>query len=84
MVMQVLTNAEAIFSDFAYTSEATGDGAVALRFSAKVGDREVEGIDFLELDDDGSIGTITVFMRPMSALQKFSEAMAERLGLTAG
>ena len=39
--------------DFAYTDELDGEGTVALRFKARVGDRELEGIDFLELDERG-------------------------------
>jgi hypothetical protein len=43
-------------------------------------DRELEGIDFLELDEDGRVAELTVFMRPMSALTRFNEEMAARLG----
>ena len=49
-----------------------------------MGDRELEGIDFLELDDDGRVAVLTVFMRPMSALTAFNEQMAERLGVSPG
>jgi hypothetical protein len=68
--------------DFAYTDELAEDHTVALRFKARVGDRELEGIDFLELDDEGRVAELTVFMRPMSALTRFNEQMAERLGVT--
>ena len=53
-----------------------------LRFKARVGDRELEGIDFLELDEEGRVKELTVFMRPMSALTAFNEQMAARLGVT--
>jgi hypothetical protein len=65
-----------------YTDELAGDGTVVLRFKARVGDRELEGIDFLELDEEGRIAELTVFMRPMSALTAFNERMATRLGVT--
>ncbi len=56
-------------------------GTVVLRFKARVGDRELEGIDFLELDEQGLVSELTVFMRPMSALTAFNEQMAARLGV---
>jgi hypothetical protein len=78
--LAVLIHVEAVFEDFAYTDEAHAeDGAVALRFKARVGDRELEGIDFLELDGDGRVADITVFIRPLSALERFKDEMAERL-----
>jgi len=79
--LQVLANVNDILTDVSYTHEATEPGAVALRFRAQVGDREVEGINFLEVDEDGRVRTVTAFMRPMSALNAFSQQMAERLGI---
>jgi hypothetical protein len=81
VVTQVLTHVIATLEDLAYTDELTGENTVALRFTARVGDRELEGIDFLELDEDGRVAELTVFMRPMSALTRFNEQMAERLGV---
>lgn len=81
VVVQVLTHVAAILEDFRYTDELAEDGVVVLRFKARVGDRELEGIDFLELDQQGLIAELTVFMRPMSALTAFNEQMATRLGV---
>jgi hypothetical protein len=81
IVIQVLTHVAATLEDFVYTDELAGDRTVALRFKARVGDRELEGIDFLELDEEGKVAELTVFMRPMSALTRFNEQMAERLGV---
>jgi hypothetical protein len=82
VVIQVLAHVSETLEDFAYTDELAEDHTVALRFKARVGDRELEGIDFLELDDEGRVAELTVFMRPMSALTRFNEQMAERLGVT--
>jgi SnoaL-like domain len=82
IVVQVLTHVAASLEDFAYTDELAENDVVVLRFEARVGDRELEGIDFLELDEDGRIAELTVFMRPMSALTAFNEQMAARLGVT--
>jgi SnoaL-like protein len=79
-VAAVLTHVAATLEGLTYTDELTEGKTVALRFKAKVGDRELEGIDFLELDDDGQVAELTVFMRPLSALTRFNEQMAARLG----
>jgi SnoaL-like domain len=80
-VLAVLTHVAGVLEGLAYTGEAAGDGMVALRFEATVGDRELEGVDYLKLDEDGLVEDLTVFMRPMSALTAFNERMAERLGI---
>jgi hypothetical protein len=82
MVAQVLTHVAATLEDFHYTDELAEDDTVVLRFKARVGDRELEGIDFLELDEQGLVRELTVFMRPMSALTAFNEQMAARLGVS--
>lgn len=81
IVMQVLTHVAATLEDFRYLDELVGERTVVLRFKARVGDRELEGIDFLELDEQGLVRELTVFMRPMSALTAFNEQMAARLGV---
>lgn len=83
IVTQVLTHVAATLEDLTYVDELAGDRTVALRFKARVGDRELEGIDFLELDEQGHVAELTVFMRPMSALTRFNEQMAARLGVSA-
>jgi hypothetical protein len=67
------------FSNFRYTDELRVDGAEALVFRASVGDRELEGIDLLRFDEDGLIGDFTVFVRPLSALVPFAQAMGEKV-----
>jgi SnoaL-like protein len=81
-VSQVLTHVAATLEDLTYVDELSDGRTVALRFKAHVGDRELEGIDFLELDDDGRVAELTVFMRPMSALTRFNERMMARLGIS--
>jgi hypothetical protein len=83
VVSQVLTQVAATLEDLTYTDEVVGKRTVVLRFKARVEDRELEGIDFLELDEDGRVAELTVFMRPMSALTRFNERMVERLGAPA-
>jgi hypothetical protein len=81
MVGQVLTHVAATLEGLTYVDEIAGESSVCLRFKAKVGDRELEGIDFLELDDEGKVTELTVFMRPLSAINAFNEQMKLRLGV---
>jgi hypothetical protein len=83
-VAAVLTHVAATLEDLTYTDELTDGNTVALRFKANVGDKELEGIDFLELDADGNVAELTVFMRPFSALTAFNEQMISRLGASEG
>jgi hypothetical protein len=81
MVGQVLTHVAATLEGLTYVDELAGEDSVCLRFKAKVGDRELEGIDYLQLDDDGKVTELTVFMRPLSAITAFNEQMKSRLGV---
>jgi hypothetical protein len=67
-----------VFEDFRYVRELSGDEGRdhALVFEARIGDARVEGCDFLHFDDDGLIDEFTVMVRPLSAAQALSEAMA--------
>jgi hypothetical protein len=78
VVVAVLTHVIDVLEDFAYTDELVEGDTVVLRFKAMVGDRELEGIDFLELDEDGRVAELTVFMRPLSAVNRFNEQMITR------
>jgi SnoaL-like domain len=78
-VSLVLGHVAASLEGLTYTDELAEGDTVALRFKAMVGSRELEGIDFLELDEEGKVAELTVFMRPLSALTAFNQRMAERL-----
>jgi len=79
--MFVLANVIEVFEDFRYLDEVHGDGTVVLRFAAKVeGKFEIEGIDYLTLDADGLVTDLTVFLRPLKAVNAFNEQMSARLG----
>ncbi|MCK2244346.1 MULTISPECIES: nuclear transport factor 2 family protein [unclassified Crossiella] len=63
------------FEDFRYVREIGGDRDHALVFQARIGETQVEGCDFLHLDEHGLIDQLTVMVRPLSAAQALSEAM---------
>ena len=67
------------FEDFRYTDELQGvEGTHALVFRARVGDRELEGVDLLRLDDDGLVADLTAIIRPLSGLAALAQAMGPR------
>jgi SnoaL-like domain len=69
------------FEDFRYTDELSAERMSALVFRARVGDRELEGIDILRFDDDGLIADFTVMVRPLTGAIALSEAVGEKLGI---
>jgi SnoaL-like domain len=80
----LLTNVAQVFEDFRYVDQVeTGDTAV-LVFDARVGDRELNGVDVLRFGSDGRIAEMTVMIRPLSGLNALAEEMARRLGVPAG
>jgi SnoaL-like domain len=85
-VAMILGAVVQVFEDFRYTEQVeTGDTA-ALAFSARVGDRDLEGIDLLRFDGDGKVRELAVYVRPMSGVNALAEAMGkqlEQMGATA-
>lgn len=67
------------FDEFLYTDELHGDGATILVFRARVGDRQVEGIDLLRVGDSGLVEDFTVMVRPASALIALGQAVGAGL-----
>ncbi|MET7482333.1 nuclear transport factor 2 family protein [Streptomyces sp. NPDC005538] len=67
-----------VFEDFRYLREiGDPDGADhALVFSARVGDRELTGCDFIHVNEEGLIDDLMVMVRPLSGAQALQEAMA--------
>lgn len=76
--MVVLRSVLRVFEDFRYTrsfTEEGGDGHV-LEFVARVGDREVQGVDVLTTAG-GTITGLTVLIRPLSGLNAVVTRMGE-------
>jgi hypothetical protein len=75
------------FEDFRYTDELAGPDIHALIFRARVGDRDLEGMDLLRLGPDGLIADFTVMIRPLSGIIALAQTlgpMVEAAGLKAG
>jgi hypothetical protein len=85
VVSAILTEgAMKVFEDFRYLERFEDGDTAALIFKARVGDREVDGLDLLRFDGDGKVAELMVMVRPMSGLNALAEAMGrefERLGI---
>lgn len=81
MVSLILNTVSQVFVDFVYHRElVSADGlSVVLEFSAKVGERELKGVDMVRFDEDGKIVEFEVMIRPMSGLQALGDEMSRRL-----
>jgi hypothetical protein len=82
-VAALLAAVAQVFEDFSYIREIGAPDARdhALVFRARVAEREVEGCDFLHVDEDGSIDELVVMVRPLSGALALAEAMKTRLEL---
>jgi len=78
----VLGTVVQLLEDFAYHRQfASQDGLSAvLEFSAKVGERQLKGIDMIRFDEQGQIVEFEVMIRPFSGLQALGDEMGKRLG----
>ncbi len=78
----VLGAALRVFEDFRYREQVeTGDTAV-LTFEARVGDKQLQGVDILRFAADGRVAELIVMVRPMSGMHALAERMRELLEAT--
>jgi SnoaL-like domain len=73
-----------VFEDFRYVDQVeTGETAV-LVFEARVGEKQLNGVDVLRFGEDGRIAEMMVMVRPLSGLTALVEEMGRRLAAAAG
>jgi limonene-1,2-epoxide hydrolase len=77
VVAALLRAVAEIFEDFRYERQIGAPGAAdhALVFRTRVGDREIEGCDFIHENADGLIDEFVVMVRPLSGAHALAEAM---------
>jgi hypothetical protein len=68
-----------VFEDFRYTDQVETGDVATLAFSARIGDRELDGIDLLRFDGAGKVTEMAVYVRPMSGVNALAEAMGRKL-----
>ncbi|PNG21485.1 nuclear transport factor 2 family protein [Streptomyces cahuitamycinicus] len=76
----ILRAVSGVFQDFRYVREINDVNGRdhALVFTARVGDREINGCDFIHVDENGLIDELTVMVRPLSGAQALAAAMGEQ------
>lgn len=82
----ILRAVSRVFEDFRYDREIGAEEAAdhALVFRARVGDRELEGCDFVHVNAEGLIDEFFVMVRPMSGALVLADAMRVELDRSAG
>jgi uncharacterized protein len=75
----VLRAVSTVFEDFRYVDVLDAGDRAGLVFEARVGDRDVQGWDYLRFDGSGRIVEFTVMLRPLSGLLALVEAMQAAL-----
>ena len=80
-VAPILFAVAEVFQDFRYVREIGAPDAPdhALVFEARVGERQLEGVDLLHIGADGRIDELVVLVRPLSAAQELATLMRARL-----
>lgn len=78
-VAMILGAVVQVFEDFRYTDQVEMGETATLAFSARVGDRELDGIDLLRFDSDGRVRELAVYVRPISGVNALAEAMKAKL-----
>jgi hypothetical protein len=78
-VSGVLRAVSETFEDFEYTDELHDGDTHALVFRARVGDKQLQGLDLLRFNDAGLIEDFTVMVRPVSGLMALGQAMAPKV-----
>ena len=78
-VQVILRAVMRVFEDFRYT-RTWGEGADhVLLFEATVGDRRLEGADFVHTGEDGLVDDLRVMVRPLSGLDALVAAMQQAI-----
>lgn len=80
-VASLLRAVARVFEDFQYVREIGAADARehALVFRARVGDKQIEGCDFLRVGDDGLIEEFVVMVRPLSGAHALAAAMTAQV-----
>lgn len=77
-VAPILHGVAAVFEDFRYVAEFASDDGHVLMFAARVGDRQLQGVDIIRVEGE-QIVELTVMVRPYSAATVLRERMAALL-----
>jgi hypothetical protein len=65
--------------DFTYHRQWRNGSELALEFTGRVGDLDLQGIDLISVNDEGLLAKIDVPMRPMNAVQALQKIVAPQV-----
>ncbi len=84
LTQMYLTGAMMMFlengQDFKYVREVIQDHHAILEFTATIDGIVINGVDMIEIDNNGKIISFKVMIRPLKAIEKVKEIMASMLG----
>jgi len=83
-VRELLTAAFTAIEGIEYRTQAEGDGTYALSYTARVRGLALEEAQLLRLDDEGLIGQITLFVRPLPAATALMSTLGPELARRRG
>ena len=65
--------------EFTYHRQWQNEGELALEFTGRVGDLQLQGIDLITLNDQFVIGNLDVLIRPASAVDALRDVIAPQM-----
>ena len=65
--------------DFTYHREWKQGNELALEFTGRVGELDLQGIDLITLDEQLAIAKLDVLMRPLPAIEKLREIIVPQM-----
>jgi hypothetical protein len=66
---------------FSYTHVFVAGDRQALFFEGRIDGRSIEGVDLLQLDENGLVTELRVMLRPLAQIQRFAAAAADIHGV---
>jgi SnoaL-like domain len=80
----VLSAVVQVFEDFEYLAQLEDGDVAVLQFRARVGERDLDGVDILRFAGGGRVRELMVMVRPMSGMNALAEAMRAKLEAAVG
>jgi hypothetical protein len=68
-----------VFEEPEITDELVAEGTRAFVFRLRVDGHPIDGVDYVRLDADGRVRSITVLMRPLASVQALADRMSQPL-----
>lgn len=82
-LVTVLRTVFDIFEGFEYHQQFSSDRGYVLKFTARIGDSKLFGVDMIDFNEQGLIVNLMVLIRPADVVPTLSAEAAKRLGMSA-